>query len=535
VACAGTLAGLGLGYALGQGVVRLVTRTINDFYYVVSVVGAPLDPATVGRGVALGLGAALAAAVLPAVEAARVEPVTALRPNTLESTSKRWLPRLALYGLALAMLGALALSFPKASSDFDFPGLFAVVLGAALTVPWLTLVAMKAAAVPLGRAFGLVGSLGARTVARSVSRTGVATAALMTAVAVAIGVTLMIGSFRSTVRDWLDLTLLADLYVGAREGALRSSPSLSPALVARVAGTQGVASVETYRRVRVMSTLGEIALGASDVQHRRSLSLYRFNDAVRHPWEQVEAGDVVVSEPFAHRHRLPRHGASLEIFTDRGKATFRVAGVFYDYSSEEGVVLMSRSVYDRYWSDRDVSSIAVYVAAGAETEVVADSLRAALAGTSLQVTPTRSLKRQALRIFDRTFAVTDALRLLALIVAVIGVWNALLALQVERTRELATLSALGLTPGQLSGLCFVETGLMGLLAGVLSVPLGMALAFVLVNVINVRSFGWTMHLSYELWPLIEAVVASVAASLLAAVYPVVRLRRLPVAAALRME
>jgi putative ABC transport system permease protein len=109
------------------------------------------------------------------------------------------------------------------------------------------------------------------------------------------------------------------------------------------------------------------------------------------------------------------------------------------------------------------------------------------------------------------------------------------ALQVERTRELGTLLALGLLPRQLWGLTLLETGLVGLAAGLLSLPVGLALAVVLIEVINVRSFGWTMPLHVPPLVLVQALLLSVGAALVAAVYPVKRLSRLSVAAALRQE
>jgi putative ABC transport system permease protein len=534
-AAAGTLLGHVLGYALGQNVLHLVTRTINDLYYVLAVAAAPLNGATVAKGVVLGLGTAILAAVPPAWEAARAEPVSALRPSTLEAKSRRWLPRAALAGVVLAAVGGMVLLLPGSSLNADFAALFALVLGAALAVPLLTLGAMAAVGPALGRVSGLLGTMAARTVARSVGRTGLAVAALMTAVAVAMGVSLMIGSFRQTVRDWLEMTLLADLYVDAPAAGGRSASSLPRDSVPRIRAVPGVASVETYRRVRVMSAFGEVPLGVSDARRRRSLAAYRFRDGIGHPWQSVEAGAVVVSEPFARRHDLPHHGGHVTLVTDRGRITFPIAGIFYDYASEEGTVLMSRAVYDRYWDDPGISSVAVYVADGEDLGAVADRLRSALGSSALRVTPNRSLRREALRIFDRTFAVTDALRILALIVAFIGVWSALLSLQVERTRELATLRALGLTPVRLAGLCLLETGLMGLEAGLLAIPLGSLLALVLVDVINVRSFGWTLHLAFDPGPMVEGLVASIGAALLAAVYPVVRLLRAPIAESLRTE
>jgi putative ABC transport system permease protein len=242
-----------------------------------------------------------------------------------------------------------------------------------------------------------------------------------------------------------------------------------------------------------------------------------------------------VSEPFANRHHLPPHGAVVTLHTDRGPERFPVAGIYYDYASEQGTVLMMRDVYERYFDDRGFSSVAAYVAEGHSRAVVADALRVALAGTALRVAENGLLRREALRIFDRTFAVTEALRFLAVVVAFVGVWSALMALQVERTRELGTLLALGLLPEQLSWLTLLETGLIGLTAGLLSIPTGLLLALVLIDVIGVRSFGWTMPMQVDPRVLAQAMAVSIVAALLAAIYPLRRLHRMPVVAALRQE
>ncbi|MCM2254253.1 MAG: ABC transporter permease [Vicinamibacteria bacterium] len=530
----GTLAGEVLGYALGQGAVRLVTRTINDLYFVLAVGDVPMTAAVALRGALLGMGAGLLAALPPALEASRVEPVAALRPSTYEGRARVLLPRIATVGLALALCGAAGLGVSDGVTA-AFASLFAIVLGTALAVPLLTATLSGWAAAPLGRVAGSLGRIAARTVERSVSRTGVAVAALMTAVSVTVGVSLMIASFRATVVNWLELTIRADLYVGAPSGGgVRATPAIDPALPARLRALPGVADLETIRRVRVASGVGEIALGASELGATGG-GLYRFAPGSEpDPWARVQAGSIIVSEPFAHRHRLAA-GARLEIHTDRGPVVFPVAGVFYDYSTEEGQVLMARAVYERHFDDRAVSSIAVHAASGTDLAGLAARVREAAAGRALFVTDNRSLKREALRIFDRTFAVTDALRLLAVAVAFVGVWSALMALHAERTRELATLQALGLTPGLLRKLGLLESGLMGALAGLLSLPLGALLAWILVDVINVRSFGWTMELHYEPWLFVQALALSLAASLLATVYPLWRLGRREIAAALRHE
>jgi putative ABC transport system permease protein len=536
-AAVGAAIGLLAGYLLGQGAVRLVTRTINDLYYVLSVDGAPLAWPSVARAVALGIGAGVLSAVAPAIEAARVEPVEALRRSSFTEGAGRLVPKVAAAGAALAVAGAATLALSGRWLVGSFAALFAMVLGLALTAPLATVALMALASPVLRRLAGTLGRLAAGTVTRSVARTGVAVAALAVAVSVSIGVGLMIRSFRDTVLNWLDLTLRADVFVSAPTiGGARAQPVVSPEVAPRLAAVRGVAWVETFRSARVGSPLGEVNLAVADPRRARDTRLYRFAEGdPGKVWDRVREGAVVVTEPFAFRHHLPAHGATVPLDTDRGPRDFPVAGVFYDYATEQGTVFMSREVYERYWDDRSVSSLGVHLAPGASLDAVVPALRAAVAGSALQVVPNRALRAQAMRVFDRTFAVTEALRLLAVVVAFIGVWSALMALQVERTREHATLAAIGLSPRQQSALALLETGLMGAAAGVLSLPLGLLLAWALVGVINVRSFGWTMRLEIDPWLFLEALAVSVGAAMLASVYPLARLRRRSLAEALRQD
>ncbi len=537
VAALGAGLGVGLGWLLGQGAVQLVTQTINDLYYVVSVRDAPLTVLTMLKGVGLGIGASVLAAAIPALEAANVPPITAMQRSSLEDRVRAWLPWIALSGAVLIVIGALALWLITRSLAASFGGLFAIVIGLALIVPGATIALMGAASPVLKRTIGVLGGIAARTVVKAISRTSVAIAALMVAVSVTIGVSVMIASFRATVVNWLDLTLLADIYISAPTvGGSQTSVTLSPDLPDRVAHVPGVRTVETIRRATVDSSEGEISLLIADTQLRRSSQLYRF--ARGNPdeiWAQMQTGAVIVTEPFAYHHNLPPEGGRVTLRTDHGEQAFPVVGIYYDYSSDQGTVLMSKNIYQQYWDDRGLSGVAAYVAPGQDVNAVADALRAELSGTALQVQVNSALRQQALVVFDRTFAITNALRILAVVVAFIGVLSALMALQLERARELATLQALGLTAGQLWRLTFLETGLMGATAGLLSLPTGFVLALVLVYVINLRSFGWTIQMQPEPWVYAQAMAVSILAAMLAAIYPMRRLMQSSVAAALRQE
>jgi putative ABC transport system permease protein len=254
-------------------------------------------------------------------------------------------------------------------------------------------------------------------------------------------------------------------------------------------------------------------------------------------WRAMRRGAAVfVSEALAYRHRLAP-GDRLHLDSPGGPRAFAVAGVFRDYSSERGLVVIDRASYARLWDDPGVTTAGLALAPDADRAAVLAAARrlAGAADPPLQVRANADIRAQSMAVFDRTFAITAVLRLLAIGVAFIGVLSALLALQLDRVREHATLRALGVTPRQLGGLLGLECGLMGLAAGVLALPLGWVMAQLLMHVINRRSFGWSMQSLLPPEVFAEAVVLALAAALLASIYPGWRLARRAPATALREE
>jgi putative ABC transport system permease protein len=236
-----------------------------------------------------------------------------------------------------------------------------------------------------------------------------------------------------------------------------------------------------------------------------------------------------ISEPLAFRRSL-RVGDRLELWTDRGAVSLPVVAVFRDYGTEQGVAMVPAGFLQRYMESLGVTSLAVEAPQGAAPEALAGRMREALAAhegeQELVIVTQSSLRESSLDVFDRTFAVTGALRVLCLLVAFCGIYGALAALQLERGSEVGLLRTLGATPGRVVGLVLGQTALLGLLAGVLAVPLGLALAQVLVHVVNRGSFGWTLtESSLPYLPVVETVVLAVVAALLAGLHPALRFGR----------
>jgi putative ABC transport system permease protein len=532
----GSLFGLVLGIAVGSGLVRLVTRTINDLYFVLTVTSFQVSPLLVVKGLLLGLVSTALAAAGPAIEAAGVEPQAARRRSTLERRHHQQVPWLAAAGALLFLAGgALALS-PGRGLATAFSALFVLILGFSLTVPLLVLGLSRALLPIASRLFGNVGRLALRAIDAGLSRTGVAIAALCVAVAATVGVGIMIESFRDTVARWLGQTLRADIYVSAPGTASNRLDGVLPAAVhERLQTLPGIAALGQGRTVQVDGPDGPVLLLAIDPQRHRG---FDFKGAVAaNLWEGLGAGTyVLVSEPFAWRRQVGV-GDEVVLYTARGPRPFRVGAVFRDYGTDRGLLVLARGVYARLWDDHGVSTIGVFLADGKDRGAALADVRAALADLDqpVLVRANREIREQSLAIFDRTFAITGVLRLLAIGVAFVGVLSALLALQLERARDHAVLRALGITPAQMIGLGVLETGSMGLFAGLLALPLGWVLAELLIHVVNLRSFGWSMDSLLPPGLLLDAVALAVAAAVLAGAYPALRMARVQPAAALRDE
>jgi putative ABC transport system permease protein len=243
----------------------------------------------------------------------------------------------------------------------------------------------------------------------------------------------------------------------------------------------------------------------------------------------------VISEPLARRLGLAV-GDELVLPAADGALAFTVAGVFRDYSSDRGAVVMRLGTFQRHWRDDRLTGVGITLRDGGDAQRLRQQLeRFAEASGQLQLIDRAELHAVSMRIFERTFTITEVLRWLAGVVTFLGILSALLALELERSRETGVLRAIGFAPRDVRRLVLAQTGLLGLVAGLVAVPLGVALAGLLVFVINERAFGWSMGFAIPPGVLAGGLAMAVGAALAAGVLPAVRLARMPLAAALREE
>ena len=235
--------------------------------------------------------------------------------------------------------------------------------------------------------------------------------------------------------------------------------------------------------------------------------------------EAIGADAVVVSESFALKHGAAA-GDRIELDTPRGPRPFRVAGVYYDYSSDRGLVVMDVATFARHYRAQRPSGLTLYLDPGADPDAVREELLAgAGADHQLFINTNTALRAVVLRIFDATFAITYALEAIAIAVAIMGVAATLLTLALERRRELAMLRLVGAGRRQIRRMVVIEAAMIGIVSQGAGLAVGIVLSLILIYVINVQSFGWTIQFHLPLGFLAQSTLLITLATALAGLYP----------------
>ncbi|MFQ2340672.1 FtsX-like permease family protein [Aeromonas dhakensis] len=477
LASIGTLLGLLLGSLLALALMGQLTQALADLYGPNPIDLLRLSPASLGKALVIGLLGTLAANLPGWWQLLRQSPLE-LREGNSRPPAHPWQRR----GLAITILLLCTLCLWRPETG----------LGGALFVAGGWLLAMALALPDVLRAVlgrlrrrehgPLSARLGVAETLYHLDRTAIAVMALQLAIAAAIGIGVMVSSFRSSVEIWLGQRLAADLYVTAPKG---------------VAGNKGALSELT------LSTI----LAAPDVRaaSRRSVHPARWQGQPIE-WAQMDfipelkaaypllighwpaaPDEVLASEPLTVRLGV-RVGQRLEVSGEQGPRTFTVTGVYQDYGSDKGQILHA-------FEGGKVQSLALF---SQHPDRLSDRLRAQF-GERVNLLPAPAIHAAALKVFDQTFVVTELLKLLILGIAFVGIGSAFMVLGLARRGELQTLQSLGLSPRHCRRLLVWQGAGLGLLTALLALPVGYGLAWVLIEVVNPRAFGW--RLAFEAAPL----------------------------------
>ena len=518
IAALGGLAGLVVGTVLSDQLLRLIASPVAEVY-------GQLAPAATDPGVGLfsaiwvaGLIAAVVVTVPILREAMAIPPGRIVR-----SQGARTIPTGRVLAISAVLLVAGAFwVWLDGRLVAALGGLFLVLAGLIVLIPLVGFGLVRR----VGRALG--GSLPGRALRlleTARGRLSPALAALSLALALAVGMGMMILGFRDAVGDWVTKLLQADIYVSV-EGR-----TLTPDDVDRIAELSPVVELSSVRRVRLEDST---SVTAYEIAREAWNGFELLSGEPEAAWPVFRSGEgVMVSEPLAQRRGLVA-GDTIELLSPAGPRELPVVAVFRDYSSEQGFVAFSRALYDRWFDDDTVNNLGIYLRDGDDPAEFGAMVEDLFPGETVQWITPDGIQRESLAVFDRTFRISWALATLVGLIALVALTSALLAQGLERSREHATLRALGLAPRGLFGLVTAQSAGLTTVALLTALPLALLIHYSLSLLIQPRAFGWSVPAG---WPPLDPVVLVIPVALvlgtLTGLYPAWRIGRRPMVEHLR--
>jgi len=547
LALAGALAGCLLGWLLAQAALVAVGETVANLFSLGELAAATFGSTELALALGSGVGVALLAAFFPACEALRVSPLESARQAAWRPAARArgvWANRLGalcLCGAPVFVLLSPSLAGPVQRFSLGVIGMLMFLLGLAFFCPALVRLAVKGFwrfAPRLPALSWAEARLASDSLRRNPARAGMTVATMVISLAAIFTIAAFVNSVRGSLLAWVDRMVTADLIVssGARTAGPRNVPvnaDLAPGLKA----IPGVKVIDLYRLIRSSYQGQPIMIesfSARDSAPVRTLPMID-GDGAAALRAMGEAKGVIISESFAGKFGKSRHD-TIELPTPTGLTSFKILGVYVDYSSDSGSVLLDRALYRRYWRDELVDAFDLWLEPGADQQAVIEKIKTDYGEQyQLFISTHRELRDAVVRIMEQSFVVNYAVEIVAVVVAIFSVINTLLASILDRTREIGVLRAIGATQAQVRKLIVLEAGWMGLMGGLLGLFAGTIMSYHHVVYNTKMLTGWSFQFYYPYGIAVLSLVASVVLCLLAGFGPARRAAATPIVAAIGYE
>lgn len=518
-AAGGAIGGI-LGYLLSGFLVKIVGSAISTLYFPLRPAALPWSFWNLAGGVFLGAAAGLIGCLPSLIELGRVQPVRVLRGRAPSRSAPGRAKRIAVWGTLVMACAAALFGISFLHVYVGFAGAFAFLIGASLFTGLAIVLSVAVLKPVFALVMGPLGKIAAGNLRQNLGRTSVAVAAFMAALSLSIGLGAMIDSFRQSVVWWMDSQLRGELYISTK-----GDVNVPEEFYEELRKLPGIGGIDIFRNVAITFRGRPASITSIDAAVLQKYDRFEWLEGGAENWDPVKQGSVIVSESFSRRFGVKK-GDRITIEGSDGPAAFPVTGVFYDYSTEHGVIMMDRSVYLRLFRDRTINSLGIFIDQGnPDRERILDEVKQRALGRGLPFATRDQFHGRVLEIFDGTFAVTSSMRVLAVIVAFFGIAGALMTLFVERRRDFGVYRALGFTTADVARMTVAESVAMGLISFFMSALVGTGFAFILIKVINLQSFHWTVFYHFTARPYWITALTALAASLCAAAYPVLSVFR----------
>ncbi|MGN6720015.1 MAG: FtsX-like permease family protein [Candidatus Binatia bacterium] len=547
LALVGSILGALLGWLLARAALIAVGETVGNLFSVVDLIVGNFTIAELALALGSGVAVALLAALFPAWQAMRVSPLENARQAAWRPAGDRtvsWANRLGLLCTIMApifLLIAPTVGDPVKRFSVGVIGMLIFLLALAAFCPVLIRFAVGwfwRSKVRLPGSDAVEARLAADSLRRNPARSGITVATVVISLAAIFTIAAFVSSVRGSLLTWVDQMVTADLIVssGARTAGPRNVP-LREDLLPEFKKIAGIKIIDLYRLIRSSYRQKPILIesfSARDSAAVRNLPMLA-GDGRRALREMAQGKGVIVSESFQSKFGQGVNDR-IELITPSGLISFEIIGVYIDYSSDSGSVLLDRALYKNYWKDDLVDAFDLWLEPGTNEAAIAETVKARYGERyQLFISTHRQLKQAVVRIMEQSFVVNYAVEIVAIVVAIFSVINTLLASILDRTREIGVLRAIGATQAQVRRMIFMEAGWMGLIGGVVGLFGGSVMAYHHVVYNTKELTGWTFQFYYPYGVALFTVIAAVGLCFIAGYGPAKRAAAMPIVTAIGYE
>ena len=536
----GSILGIGLGYFFAQFSLDAVSLTVNNLYAPSYVTEVDFKWIRMWPYFILGVGLSFISALIPAWDAATTPPTSVMRRGSYDLKVFRGSRKLNLTAASVVILSALCTQLPPINQFpyFGFFSVFLIILGLSLLSPAILLWTRDRLHNFCKNWFGGEGLLACMNLSQNVGRNALAISSLAIAFMMVISMSIMVHSFRQTVIVWIDETLRADLFVRVAGGRdIDYQQTLPAESINKLKSLKGIAAVDQFRALDITYNDLPVVLATGDfsvLSQYGNLVIKSGPPAQELDRLMIKKNRAMVSEAFSLKHNIGL-GDTVTLQTPNGLARLEVAAIYFDYSRDRGYIILDRTTFLRYYKDSSINSFVIYLADKTQLESVRKDVLKSLKDHRLIIRSNSQLKMQVLEVFDKTFAITYSLEIIAILVAVLGLFNTLVSLILERKREIGILRFLGAFKGQVKRMILIETGILGLIGSAMGFTAGVIVSYILIFVINKQSFGWTIQVHFPYLFILMMIVMFWGISLLSGLYPAKLAEKLNPKEAVRVE
>lgn len=536
----GSVLGIGLGYFFAQFSLDAVSLTVNNLYAPSYVTEVDFQWTRMGPYFILGVGLSFISALIPAWDAATTPPTTVMRRGSYDLKLFRGSRGLNLTAATVILLSAVCTQLPPINHFpyFGFFSVFLIILGVSLLTPSVLLWTRDRLHFFFKNRFGGEGLLACMNLSQNVGRNALAVSSLAIAFMMVISMSIMVHSFRQTVIVWIDQTLRADLFIRVAGGRdIDYQHTLPSDLVKKLKSLEGIAAVDQFRALDITYNELPVVLATGDfsvLSQYGNLVIKSGPPAAKLANVMVGQDRAMVSEAFSLKHKV-NVGDFVELQTPNGPSQMEVAAIYFDYSRERGYIILDRTTFLKLYQQPEINSFVVYLKDKTRLESIRKEVFNTFKDHRLIIRSNTELKQQVLEVFDKTFAITYSLEIIAILVAVLGLFNTLVSLILERKREIGILRFLGAFTGQVKRMVLIEAGILGMIGSAMGFIAGVVVSYILIFVINKQSFGWTIQVHFPYLFILAMITLFWGTSLLSGLYPAKLAEKLNPKEAVRVE